>query len=551
MKARFSRLVYCLISACVFSTSVMLLSATAEAQASKDSRDVLKVLVSGTVAVEGEPYVLAARGTVNQTTGEYSLQFAPPPLASAQGICPLEKVLATWFPKVALKFLVSEKGEKKGADLYTASGRRLIVQLRGVPKRDAVSGLNRLSATIQIQASSPEAASIVVDGVINTITAPCRNLEDAGGMYGHSVIRLGIKPVVASTRRFTGGSYIGIGAVDLDVPDGNPEGLGGADFWNLEGTFRAPISPVASPKAVASVDVGHMARRADAVTGTVMNFAGTTLPMRAVLTIDGVATADGEIHQHLAVSDARGGGPFLVHFDIPVKKGDTPAQVAARIVERLNQSKAAFAGGGNFLATQGGTGLGISKADATSARVALCVSRDGTSCVGPDDQIAAQAFRVIMTQAFGDAGFHSFRNSGITQTFGVLGQPPLVGWLTPFKVVFFTDNPATNLRAAGGEITIQANTCSTTNGRDCDPSTIKRVPPFTIKTSSGETAEQIAQNVTRALVRLGIKCVQRVGTIVYMDAGVEMPSTLTVRSGDPGIGLMSAAADLPTLNEPH
>jgi hypothetical protein len=511
--------------------------------------DGLRVLITGAVEINGKQFDVSSRGKLDPDSGAYSLDFASPEIFSSDSICRLEGALATWIPRVALKFLVDPKDAKQGSLSHSGVG-TLEIELTGAPKRDLVSGLNRLAGSIRIQPIVKGVARVQVSGSINTTSSLCWPLEATEGMHGHSVLRLGIKPTISSEGAFAGGSFVGIGRVDFEVPDGDPEGLGHSDFWNLDGTFLVSKRPTKTVAPIASVDVSHFEKDATVV-GSISNFPGSTVPFRAVLTIGGTATADGYIHQHLGMSNGRGGGPALTHFDVPIKVGDTPSQVAARVAEGINRSAGGFTGGGHVLAVQGGTGVGVSSADSASPRIAFCVTRDGQGCVGAADPVAMAMFRQSMTQLFGDAGFRSFLNSGLTETFGALGEPPLVGWLTPFKVVFFTDNPETSVRAGGGELRVQSNTCTSSNGGDCDKGTIRTSPAVTIKTVAGETADEVARDVAKALTKVGTKCIQRVGTIVYMDAGLDMPSTLTVWSGDRGLGLMSAAADLPTLADPH
>ncbi len=519
-----------------------------QTQASPRAQD-LRVRMTGTVLVNGQEFSLTSQGIVNQATGNYSLKLVEPDVLNSRSICPLEGALAALIPRTAMKFLVYQKDANRGA-LFRTDAQALVIELSGAPKRDLVSGLNRLFASIEIRPLAKGVVAVHATGAVNTTSSLCAGLENADGMYGHSVLRLGIKPTQSAAGQFTGGSFVGIARVDLEVPGGDSGGVGHSDFWNLDGAFYLPSHPRIRAEPVASVDVGHIEQGA-AMTGVISNFPGTTVPMRAVLTIAGTATRDGFIHQHMGVSNGRGGGPALTHFDVPVKAGDSPAAIAARVAQGMNQSSAGFLGGGHALAVQGGTGVGVARADTTSPRIAFCDTVDGKSCAEPTDPAAMLAFLHIMPQLFGDAGFPSFMNSGVTETFGVLGEPPLVGWLTPFKVVIFTDNPATGLRAAGGELTVRSNTCSSSNGRYCDQGAIRTSPAVTIKTFAGETPDDIARDLVKALNQVGTKCIQRVGNIVYMDAGLEMQSTLTVGSGDAGVGLMSAAADLPTLADPH
>ena len=76
-------------------------------------------------------------------------------------------------------------------------------------------------------------------------------------------------------------------------------------------------------------------------------------------------------------------------------------------------------------------------------------------------------------------------------------------------------------------------------------------PPVVVQTRAGQTSEQIARIVTGQLMQQGVSCIERVGSEIIMDAGPEMPSTLTVGSLDQGVRIMGAAADVVSFIDPH
>jgi hypothetical protein len=470
--------------------------------------------------------------------------------------------MISWFPRVALTFLTRIKGDT----LYDLAHKDLTFSLSGVPQRDLVSGVNRLSGvvTLKTAAAADVDVEIRVDARIDSGSAACRELErvDEGSAQGHSVLRLGIKRTVTPGGVFTGGSFVGGARLDFDVADGDPDALGGSDFWVLDGTFVTPKAPLATPGAcssssckVVAVDTGHLGAE-DTVTGTVVRFPSSTVALRAVLTYSGAATADGAFHKHVGIANPAGGSPLLAHFDIPVLAGDDPTVVAARTADLLNRSPIGVDGGGPLLAIQGGTGLGISESDPTSSRVAVCQSVDGAACVTMDDapevlREAEEVFPQVGTQIFSSSTVYSFRNSGMGSTFGVLNEAPLVGWLTPFKVIFFTDRPEADYLTAGGSVVIGVNICTSSSGAICDPNTTTGISRLRLPTSAGQTPEEVARAVAKAFVDGGVTCFQRVGATLFMDAGLEMPSVLVVNSEDAGLGYATQAANIPTGVEPH
>ncbi len=513
----------------------------------------LNVTVSGAVDINGHRFEVKARGLVNQDSGSYSL--SPFPIASA-AVCPAAQAMIAWFPRIATDFLVKVKGDA----LFDLADREVTITLKGAPKKDLISGVNRLIGVITLTSSGDSEVHVAVNGTIESDEKPCRKLEvdKEGSAIGDSAIRLGMKPTITDSGRFIGGSFVGGARVDFDVSDGDPGAFGGSDFWNLDGMFVAPKSPAKKLGAcmetsckVLSVDVGHLTKDNKAA-GTIRNFPSSTVTFRGVFTYSGLATSDGSFHKHIGIANPTGGSPpLLTHFDTPVKAGDTPATLAARTADLINRSSAGSRWGGPLLAVQGGTGVGVSKPDPTSPRVAVCQTRDGQSCVSGEDSVAQQVFPQVGTQLFASAGVDAFRNSGIGEGFGVLNEPPLVGWLTPFKSVFFTNNPETHYLAAGGAVVLEANICRSTGGAFCDPNTTTRVPRFRVPTSAGQSGEDVARAVTRALEEKGVTCIQRVGATVIMDAGFEMPSILFVNSEDRGLGYATQAADIPTLVDPH
>ncbi len=72
-----------------------------------------------------------------------------------------------------------------------------------------------------------------------------------------------------------------------------------------------------------------------------------------------------------------------------------------------------------------------------------------------------------------------------------------------------------------------------------------------IPTSKGEDAERIVAHLTDKLkerrTRWGTYALtQRRGSVLYVDAGIDFPHTVSLASKDLGVGYMSAAADLPS-----
>lgn len=484
-------------------------------------------------------------GQLDERTGAYSLVTPDPqrgiacaPQVEAR-ICPSDITLARWLGQIGLDYLV----EAGGQSLFRAARGNLKFKVNGVPKRDPKGTMNRLAGTVTVRtAGRPDAVELLVEGEVRTASQPCRSLAPDR----HSVTRLGIKP---ATQPFKGGTFVGGGNFDFDPADGDPEAVGGVDFWNLEGTFTVAAPAKATPGDVASINRSHMMSMGGVslLSGEVGNIRSSTVTTRGVFTFSGAALADDKIHKHNSIANLTGGGLFLGHFDVPVKAGEGPEVIAGRTADLINRSSFGFRGGGRLLAVQGTEGVGRPRPDPKSPSVAVCQTADGVSCVSPDDQKAQLVFRQIGTQLFSSAQ----TAAGVSETFGILGPYPLVGWLTPFKTIIATDVRETGLRAAGGSVTVAVNICQSSSFGTCDRDTVTNKPPIVVPTATGQTSEEIARIITRELVRQGVACIQRIASEIYMDAGPEMPSTLTVGTTDKGVRMMGAAADVVSFVDPH
>src|SRR5262249_17433396 len=146
-----------------------------------------------------------------------------------------------------------------------------------------------------------------------------------------------------------------------------------------------------------------------------------------------------------------GGGETLLTLPIQVKRGMKANDVAKLIADALNQARVTRSTSRSqyILAVQGGNG-GSLQSDPLSPRVAVSMTLDdGQSIADPKSEAAAAAVLLdSSTQSFSDQAVVAAEVTGIRNQFGVLGQDPLTGWLTPFKVIFSTDNPATGYAAA-------------------------------------------------------------------------------------------------------
>jgi len=481
------------------------------------------VRVSGQISVNGQMVPLNSNGIYNSMTRTYEIRN----LASAD--LPLEArqlQLLSWCPRIALSFAVANAGPS----LLDTSKDGIRIQFRGRRKVDEVSSvsvtarLNRLGRGL----------AVACEGSIATTTD--RPLEEDG----EAVIRLGINPV---TGTFSGGARINY---DASAPD--PGALGTADFWNLDGSFEGARASAESGYAHVDHCGGDLDGRM--VKGILSRFPASTLVLPGILTFSGVAHSHGVIHQFLGISNQAGAGRTLVTFPVNVRKGMTASEVATAVQQGFAQSRNVNPEMRYILAVQGGDGVSSARNDPTSAQLAVSMTLDGNTVAGRAAIFQNPLNQAIAVQAFSDQGTVAQENSGIRNQFGVLGQPPLTGWLTPFKIVFTTDNPATGNQAAGGKVAVLLNWTESVDGVHQQEGSTTSFEDLVISTRRGQSAEEVM-----ALVVAKLKAqqtdwgtypfIQRAGNVLYIDAGIEFPHIVSLGSDDHGVGYMSAAADLP------
>jgi len=207
-------------------------------------------------------------------------------------VCPADVTLARWLTQIGLDYLV----ETGGQSLFRAAAGPLKVQVQGVPKRDPKGAMHRLAGAVTLQAGTgSNAVDLFVEGEVRTVPGVCRILA----AEQDSVIRLGVKPAKDG---FTGGTFVGGGNFDFDVTGGDPQALGGVEFWNLEGnlegTFTVATPTKAAPGSIASINKSQVMTKSGVgrLSGKVGNFHSSTVTARGIFTFSGVATADGRIH---------------------------------------------------------------------------------------------------------------------------------------------------------------------------------------------------------------------------------------------------------------
>lgn len=536
---RLARLIV-LALACALVTSASVQSKTSRHAAEPGVR----VTVSGSVLVNSRPLVLRGSGSIDPARGEYAFEKFT---ASGGAGCAGDRAIALWLPRAGLAFLVRVGGDSL---LGLAAG-SVTISIDGVPKRDLASGVDRLDGVVRLTRART-GVRVDVTGEVATAKRPCRPLEASeGSAQGESVLRLGLRRNTVGGR-FVGGSFVGVGRLDYET---DPAALGRSDFWNLTGSYTVsgsvrdrPAACGATSCAAVTADVAAVRR---GLAGRIFSFPSSTVTLRAVITYSGAAQRSGFFHKHVGIASVAGGSPLIAHFNIPVKKGDSAAVVARHTAELINASRSGFTGGGHLLAVQGGTGVGRAKPNRSSPFVAVCQTLDGSSCASPSSAAAQRIFPLVGTQVFASHGVHAYANPVLDEQFGQLNAAPLVGWLTPFKAIFFTDNPVTGRLAAGGAVVIGVMTCRSDRGALCDPGTTHGAKSVRVPTTKGQDGQRIAAAVVRALEARGITCIQRVGAKVIMDAGLEMPSILALKSEDRGVGYATQAADIPTMVEPH
>lgn len=488
----------------------------------------LQLTLTGQVNVNGSPITISGTGTLDTVTGAYQLEDAAP--AGGQ-LSARDKLLLAIIPRATQIFLV----ENGGPSLLAQSPTETI--------QGQLSGGRKVEATTQISADfnlSQNGLAVTI-GYTGSITSMADRPIEADG---ESVIRLGVNP---EDRSFVGGARI-----NYDATQPDPLRLGTADFWNLSGTFSGAQAPVT--QSYGHVDQGAGNPSIGLAQGTLLLFQETTVFQAAVITLSGTATQPSQITQYFGIANQTGGGITHIKTLIAIPPGTTAAQAATIIQDTINAEATAL--GVPLLAVQGGDGSTITVPDPTSPRVAFSMSLDGSTIAQPQDPVAAAVFTQVATQSFPDWEAQALALAGLRNQFGVVGDPALPGWLTPFKIEINADNPGTGFVAAGGDVRILLNWCDRLPGGACVPGTTTSFSDLVIPTTAGETQEIVAANATdllRTLVTLWNTqpLTQRSGNRIYVDAGIEFPHSVSFDSNDNGIGYVSAAADLPFFNPPE
>lgn len=492
------------------------------------------VQVVGEVSVNGTKVTLNSLGSYDALAASY--QF--PNLAPAGAPLPArDRLLLTLAPRVALAFLPAPGR----TDLLGAAGPAgLSIHLTGRRKVDEVSSI---TATLGVRRAGGRVV-VQIDGAV-TSTADRPVQAD-----GEAVLRIGINPSAGTLDGFARLNY------DLAVPDS--ANLGTADFWNLNGTFTGANDQ--ATRSYAHVDHAGGNLAAGQAQGAVMNFASSTVMAPGIITLSGEAQRDGVIHQFLGISNQAGDGETILTFPVAIQQGMKANQVAALIANTFNEARknrvTPFSQ--YVLAIQGGDGVNVTAPDPTSGRVAVSMTiDDGLTIADPSSPAAAAVFDSSSTQNFSDQVAVASEVTGIRNQFGVLGQEPMTGWLTPFKVVFTADNPATGFSAAGGGVSILLNWSENVPGGSLSglPGSLTSFGDLTVPTLAGESAEQVVRKMTAALRGQAtpwgsVPFTQRIGNVLYIDAGIDFPHSVSLASSDAGLGYMSAAADLPSYPAP-
>ena len=485
------------------------------------------VKLEGKVDVNGKPVTVSIEGSLNTRTGAYELPGAGSTDATVN---PREKLLLTIIPRAALAFARLNGRES----LIEQAGGKLEVSLTARRKVDTVS---KLTATVRLSSEGGRLA-VRYDGALVTPTGGDRDIEPDG----EAVLRAGVNP-----RK---GNLTGVVRVNYDIQKPDPASLGTADFWNLDGKFSAS----AAGPIYAHVDRCGGDPSSGLAKGTVLHFPSSTVFESGIITLSGVAKKDGVIHQFKGIANQAGGGQTILTFPVRIKKGMTAAQVAQQIEAGFTKTRtekihplAQY-----VLAVQGGDGVSRTEPDRTSPRVAISMTLDGSSIARPADSAGLGILDHSATQSFSDQQVTAAENTGVRNQFGVIGQAPLNGWLTPFKAVFSTDNPATGNLAAGGQVAILLNWTERVPGAAGAEGSTTAFDDLVVPTQKGETADQIATRLTDAIKQRRTKWgstafTQRLGNVLYIDAGIDFPHSVSLASTDPGVGYMSAAADLPAF----
>jgi hypothetical protein len=486
----------------------------------------LTIRIQGKVEVNGKGFEIVSAGKYDSRTGAYELSGMAP---SDSFLSERDKVLVSFISRNALAFLSA--GDRESL-LEKSDGSMKIHFLA----RRKVDRISTIEANIELKKDSG-GVLIRFDGALTTTRDSSIEVD------GESILRLGVNP---DNRTFVGGARI-----NYDVAKPDPAHLGTADFWNLEGSYEGARMPITS--AYAHVDQGGGDPSKGLAKGLILNFPSSTVFEPGIITLSGVAKKDGTIYQFEGLANQAGGGHTILTFPVRITKGMTAAQVATLVADGFNRARTERTNkDAQFLvAVQGGDGLTGIKPDVGSSRVAVSMTVDnGKSIAAPTDAEAARIFSQSAVQSFSDQLVSAAENTGIRNQFGVLGQPPLRGWLTPFKVVFTTDNPATGFKADGGTVAVLLNWTENAQGRDGIGGNTTSFPDLVIQTRKGDTAEEIVTRLTARLKQQRSKWgshpfIQRAGNVLYIDAGIDFPHAVSLASSDDGVGYMSAAADLP------
>lgn len=482
---------------------------------------VLQLALTGQVNVNGTAVSVSGTGTFDTVTGAYQLQNVAP---SGGPIPVKDKLLMALIPRATLAFL-SENG---GQSLLDQSPTSSIQGQLGCRRK--IDGNTTVTASYDLSISG---VNVTINYTGSITTGADRPIVSDG----ESVIRLGMNP---NDQSFIGGARVNY---DTTAPD--PMSLGTADFWNLSGSFTGVQLP--ATQSFGHVDQGGGNPATGLAQGTLLLFQTTTVFQPAVITLSGTATQPMQIKQFFGIANQTGGG--LTHIDVvvPIPAGTTAVQAAGLIESTMNTQATTL--GVPLLAVQGGDGT-TTTSNPSSPSVAFAMSLNGTTIAQPQDPAAAALFVSPATQAFPDWAVEALFNSGLRNQFGVVGNPALPGWLTPFKIEINADNPNTNNLAAGGDVRVLLNWCDRLPGGNCVPGTTTSFPDLVIPTNPGESSDTVAARAVVALKTLVTPwntqpLTQRIGNRIYVDAGVEFPHSVSVQSNDAGLGYMSAAADLP------
>ena len=506
----------------------------ANPEATGSASSVEAVELVGQVDVNGTLVSVSTTGTYDLLTASYHLPGAAP---SGGALAERDKLLLTLIPRVAMAFLPVPG---RPALLGASGDSGLSISVTGRRKVDEVSSI---TASLKVRRS---AGKVQVD-FNGAITAPADRSVEADG---EAVVRIGVNPEA--------GTLHGVVRLNYDLAEPDLASLGTADFWNLSGTFSGARE--AATRSYAHVDQAGGDLATGLAQGAILSFPSSTVVAPGIITLSGEAQGDGVIHQFLGFANQAGGGETILTFPVAIQKGMKAHQVAERIANAFNEArrnkvtpKAQY-----ILAVQGGDGVSITTPDPTSPRVAVSMTiDDGQTIADPQSAEAAGVLTTASTQQFSDQAVVASEVTGIRNQFGLLGQEPMTGWLTPFKVVFTTDNPDTGYSAAGGSASILLNWSENVPGGSLSGLSGSQTsfPDLTVPTVAGESAEQIVRKVTAALRGQvtawgSVPFTQRQGNVLYIDAGIDFPHSVSLASSDAGVGYMSAAADLPNYPGP-